>query len=167
MVGALERLEACDEIAKLKYRYVRALEERDWDRWADCFTEDATAQFMPAPGETESEVHHSRAELREWVRGALDGVYPVIRVSMPDIEIIDARRARADWAQVERLAFAAGPLRDTTYYGYYHETYEKCGDGRWRVASVTMTRMRHDTTDRAGRSDVHMDVADRLEQVGQ
>ena len=165
MIGSVEKLEAYHDIATLKYRYVRALEERDWDGWADCFTEDTTAQFMPAPGETASAVHRTRADLRAWVVDALDGVYPVIRVSMPDIEILGPDRARADWAQVERLALPDGPLRDTTYYGYYHETYEKCADGRWRIATLTMTRLRHDTVDRSGVSTVHLDIVDRLAQA--
>ena len=162
MSEALERLLAQHDIATLKYRYVRALEERDWEAWADSFTEDAEATFMPAPGETQSEVHRSRAELREWVPTALDGVYPIIRISMPDIEILGPDRARADWAQVERLAFTDGPLRETTYYGYYHETYQRCADGRWRIDSLTMTRLRHDSVDRSGTTTVHLDIRDRL-----
>lgn len=161
MVGRMERLEACDEIARLKHRYVRALEERDWDGWANCFTESATAQFMPAPGEAEAEVHRGRARLRDWVGGALEGAYVVIRVSLPDIEVLDGNHARGDWAQVERLAFPDGPLRDATYYGYYHETYEKGHDGLWRIASVSMSRIRHDLVQRDGTSVVNLDILDR------
>jgi len=162
VLTTLDKLDACHEIAAFKHRYVRAVEERNWDVWADCFTEDVTAQFMPAPGATEGEVHRTRAELREWLPGALEGIHAVIRVSMPDIEILGSDRARADWALVERLAMTEGPLREVTYYGYYHETYEKGADGRWRIASLRMTRFRNDVVDRAGRSEVHVDLADRL-----
>jgi hypothetical protein len=166
VVDTVQRLDACDEIARLKSRYVKALEERDWDGWSNCFTENATAQFMPAPGETEAEVHRGRAHLRGWVTSALEGAYVVIRVSMPDIEILDEHHARGDWAQVERLAFPEGPLREATYYGYYHETYEKGGEGLWRIASVTMSRIRNDVVQRDGESTVNLDILDRLTKVG-
>ena len=162
MVNPLERLEARESIARLMYRYVRALEERNWDAWADCFTEDATAQFMPAPGEAEAEVHRGRAHLRDWVGGALEGAYVVIRVSMPVIEFLDDTHARGDWAQVERLAFPEGPLREATYYGYYHDTYEKGADGHWRISSVAMSRIRHDIVQRDGTAAVNLDIVDRL-----
>jgi hypothetical protein len=31
-------------------------------------------------------------------------------------------------------------------FGHYHETYEKSGDGEWRIKSSTLTRLHVDMT---------------------
>jgi ketosteroid isomerase-like protein len=162
MPNTMERRDAQDAISELMARYVRSLEQRDWDLWADCFTEDATAQFMPAPGENEAERHRGRAALRGWVEGALRDAYVVIRVSMPSFEFTDDTHARADWAQVERLAFTEGKLREATYYGYYHDSYERGADGEWRISEVRMSRIRHDVVRRDGTAAVNLDIVERL-----
>lgn len=160
MITPLERLEICHEISALKYRYVRAVEERDWDLYADCLTEDVTHQTLPAPGSTELEVHSTRAGLRQWLPKALEKVHVQLRVSMPEFDIVAVDCAQADWAVVERLVPTGdGPLRELTYYGRYHETYRKGVDGCWRIASIAMSRIRHDTVYSDGRVEVGLDLA--------
>jgi hypothetical protein len=43
----------------------------------------------------------------------------------------------------DMLRFADGS--ELHAYGHYHETYEKV-DGRWRIKTLTLTRLRQDWT---------------------
>ena len=140
-----------EQLKMLKSRYMRALEDRRWDDWANLFADDAIAQFAPAPGQEKADVHHGRAALREFVSVALVGVYPVMRVSQPDIEIVDDSNARAEWSLTERLGFAEGPLRELTNYGVYHDTYRK-HDGVWLITKLSITTIRQDLVQRDGSS---------------
>jgi hypothetical protein len=157
MVDTLTGLEAAAEITRVKARYVRALEERDWDLYADCLTESVTASFAPPPGRTEAVVHRGRDHLREWISTALAGTHVVTRVSTPDIEVIDADHARGTWALVERLIPLEGPDRERVYYGHYHETYKRCEDGRWRIATIRISRVRYDIVGDDGMVRSHLD----------
>lgn len=157
-VHSLVELQAVAEITRVKARYVRALEERDWDLYADCLTESVTARFAPPPGQSEAEVHRGREHLREWIAFALAGTQVVMRVSTPDIVVIDVDHARGTWALVERLLALEGTVRERIYYGHYHETYERCADGRWRIATIKISRVRHDIVRDDGVRRPHLDV---------
>jgi hypothetical protein len=146
----LEELVAVHEIHQMKAEYVRTLDERRWDDWADLFTEDAVAQFHPAPGESMSDVHTGRAELLAFAPAALVGAYVEMRISSPIIDIIDSHRAKGSWAHVERLGLVDQPVAEAVNYGYYHEEYQKGEDGKWRISRLSMTRQRQDVVDNSG-----------------
>jgi hypothetical protein len=45
----------------------------------------------------------------------------------------------------DKLRWPPGsPIHTLHGYGHYHETYEKV-DGRWRIKTITLTRVRVDT----------------------
>jgi hypothetical protein len=143
-------LKSIKSIKSLKARYGRALEQRDWDTWAACFTEDATAKFHPGPGEKDGQQHHGRAALRSWVPTGLNGLVVTMEVMAPEIEICDPHHATCTWSLVEHLYVQEGPIQEMVLYGYSHETYSRNHKGLWEISSLKMTLMRQDTMARTG-----------------
>jgi hypothetical protein len=57
------------EIEHVKYRYLRALDTKHWDDFADTLTEDVTGDYGPSVGE---ELRFTnRADLVDYMRSAL------------------------------------------------------------------------------------------------
>ena len=67
----------------------------------------------------------------------------VHHVHAPEIELTSATTARGVWAlnDIVRLV----PALTLHGYSHYHETYEKI-DGRWRIKTSKLTRLREDVT---------------------
>jgi ketosteroid isomerase-like protein len=153
----LTHLVEIERIKQLKAQYASALEHRRWDDWAELFTHDAVAQFAPSPGDDVAPVHRGREALRAFVGPALAGTLAIMRVTQPEITIVDDTTARGTWALTERLSFAAGPLQELTNFGQYDEAYRKEPDG-WRIAHLVITRLRQDTVDRDGKTTSTIDT---------
>jgi len=50
-MDTLEKLVALEDIRRLLARRVRCIDEKDWDGFADCYTEDAVSWSVPVPGQ--------------------------------------------------------------------------------------------------------------------
>lgn len=62
----LDDLADIEAIKQVKYRYLRALDTKHWDDFADTLAEDITADYGPSIG---NELHFTnRAELVEYMR---------------------------------------------------------------------------------------------------
>jgi hypothetical protein len=89
-------------------------------------------------------VMHGAAEIARSVSAALEGVVSVHHGHMPEIELTSSDTATGVWAMEDRLWFPPGsPVEFLHGYGHYHETYRR-EDGRWRIATLTLTRIRRD-----------------------
>jgi 3-phenylpropionate/cinnamic acid dioxygenase small subunit len=141
-IGPLEPADTADEIEalkRLKARYCRLLDAKDWARWREMFTDDFVSDTSASGGKliagADAFVAFVRANL-----GALHKT-TVHQIHAPELELTSATAARGIWAlnDVVRLA------RGFTFHGYghYHETYEKAG-GQWRIKSSKLTRLRED-----------------------
>lgn len=141
-VDPLERLLAVEEIKKLKARYFRCIDTKDWDGLGRVFTTGAVL-------DTSEEHRHSdpmrgRDEIVKRIRTAIEDVETVHHGHMPEIEIVSADQAQGTWAMEDELRWPEGsPIRQMHGYGHYHETYERTG-GVWRIASSRLTRLRLD-----------------------
>ena len=131
-------------ICETKARYCRCLDTKDWDGYADCFTQDLVLDTVPAGG--------YRIEGRERaikaVRGSVETAKTAHHVHNPEItfdadgaNVIWAMQDRVDWGE-DRIA-AMGDLGHTGY-GHYRERYVKCPDGRWRIKSTTLSYLHFD-----------------------
>ena len=81
-----------------------------------------------------------------------DGVFEGIRVYGGKIFRLEEHldrlydSAKAIWAMEDKLWWPEGsPIKHMHGYGHYHETYQRCGDGHWRIKSLKLTRLRADT----------------------
>jgi hypothetical protein len=147
---------AIEDIKRLKARYCRLLDTKQWDKWGELFTSDA--QMWCGPGE--DDVIEGRAAIVDRVRRGVGDAVTVHQVSMPDIEITQAAsaakvtmpdkehtrasQARGVWGMVDytgggSAALSTSPKRR---WGYYEETYVLGTDGRWQISSLRLTPLR-------------------------
>lgn len=128
-----------EAIARLKARYCRLLDAKDWTAWRELFTDDFVSDTSAAGGR---EVVGADAFVA-FVRGTLGAPRrpTVHQVHAPEIELTSETTARGIWALEDFVRFAPG--LDLRGYGHYHETYEKQA-GQWRIKSSKLTRLRED-----------------------
>jgi uncharacterized protein (TIGR02246 family) len=128
-----------EAIKKLKARYCRLLDAKDWTTWRELFTDDFVGDTSEAGGRkivgADAFVAFVRRTLGPPRRKT------VHQVHAPEIELTSEDTARGVWALEDFVRLAPG--LDMRGYGHYHETYEK-EDGRWRIQSSKLTRLRED-----------------------
>jgi len=128
-------------ICDTKAKYCRCLDTKDWQGFADVFTEDLVLDTTPAGG---SKIH-GRDEALQMVRGSIEAATTVHQVHSPEISF-EGDTAFVIWAMQDRVLWNASGAerlggRSLTGYGHYHERYVKCADGRWRIAEQQLTRL--------------------------
>jgi hypothetical protein len=130
------------EIQKLKARYFRCMDTRDWDGFRDVFTDDLEFFLNNSrfPESTTPMWVGADALVGHLSKSHLDKV-TVHHGHMPEIEFIDADNATGIWAMYD---WVDDPGRGGAWqgFGHYHERYRRCEDGRWRIAKVHLTRLR-------------------------
>jgi ketosteroid isomerase-like protein len=127
------------EICELKARYCRFLDTKQWDAWADLFTEDFVLDTSEAGGPPPIK---GRAEAIAMVRQTIDPARTAHQVHTPELSI-DGNTAQGIWAMQDRVIFGDGSA--LTGYGHYTESYVKSG-GKWRIAASKLTRLHVDFT---------------------
>jgi uncharacterized protein (TIGR02246 family) len=134
-MAAADEIEA---IKQLKARYFRLMDTKQWDQWADVFTEDAVVAASPRPDET----FRGRAEIVRSVSRALRDGVTVHHGHMPEIALTGPDTATGIWAMYD---FVDLPELVLHGWGHYHEEYVK-QDGAWRIRNLRLTRLRLDIT---------------------
>jgi hypothetical protein len=159
-----EEILAVEAIKKLKARYFRSLDTKDWDAYLAVFTPDAiidsTEAYTPKDKHGNPIVFdgvvppapnpawHSGGDPARFIADlakTLEGVLTTHHGHMPEIELTSSTTAKGIWAMEDMLRWPKGsPIREMHGYGHYHETYEKLADG-WRIKTLKLTRLRVDT----------------------
>lgn len=141
----VQRLEAIEEIKQLKAQYFRFLDTKDWDRFADVFASDARMDMSAeVRGGPDDGVTTGNRDIAAFVRRMVGEVTTVHHGHTPEIEVTSPTTATGIWAMEDKLRWPGGaPLAAMHGYGHYHDVYEKV-DGRWRIRSTTLTRLRVD-----------------------
>ncbi len=129
------RLADLEEIKQLKARYFRLMDTKDWEAYADVFTEDCSMANGPA----EEAPVQGRDAIVAYVSAALAQLHTCHHGHMPEIEFTGDATARGIWAMYDQLR---GPGFEVDGWGHYHETYRRGADGRWRIESTRLTRLR-------------------------
>ncbi|WP_067177787.1 nuclear transport factor 2 family protein [Microtetraspora niveoalba] len=121
-----------EEIRQVKYRYLRCLDLKLWDDFADVFTEDAVAEY-----DTPLLRDPLRLEGRDAIVGYMranlgPGMITAHLAGHPEIEV-DGDRATGSWCLQDTVVATEYRL---LIYGsaYYTDVYRRCPDGRWRVS---------------------------------
>ena len=126
-----------EEIKKLKARYFRALDTKDWDAYAGVFAEDCVVDLTRAGGER----HEGRANFRAY-GSSLKIVQSVHHGHMPEIDLMGPDTATGVWVLEDYNIWEDG--RQNHGWGHYLETYVK-RDGRWYIKNMALSYLRIET----------------------
>jgi hypothetical protein len=131
-------LVALEEIRRLKYRYLRCVDLKRWDEFADTLTEDATATYgTPVYGEPLTLT--GRAGIVAFMRDKLGPEITTVHAAgQPEIDI-DGDQATGTWA-FEDIVIV--PEHRVVIQGaaYYEDRYRRESDGAWRIAHTGYER---------------------------
>ena len=139
---ALVELEA---IKAVKYRYMRAVDLRDWDLLATTLTEDARARYSAGKLSFDG---------RDAIIGFLRDSMPpkemlsAHRVHHPEIDLTGPDTATARWALDDVVIFPAANLM-IRGAAYYEDEMSK-RDGEWRIRLTGYRRVYEETLTREG-----------------
>ena len=136
-----EPLLEIEAIKRLKARYFRHMDQKDWDAWGQVFAMHAVLEVPEV-----DMVVTGRDEIVASVSGALVGTQTVHHGHMPEIEITGPDTATGIWAMADYVEWpqAEGEARvGLMGYGHYTEEYVREG-GEWRIARSRLDRLRVD-----------------------
>jgi hypothetical protein len=130
--------EDIEAIKRLKARYFRTMDTKDWDAMSEVFAADLEGDFTEDAG---GRVIHGRDKFMSYVRAAVGNVTTVHHGHMPEIEIDSPTTAHGVWAMEDELWWPEGsPIKYMHGYGHYHESYEKTDRG-WVIKTIRLTRL--------------------------
>jgi hypothetical protein len=135
-----------EAIKQLKYRYLRALDTKHRDDFADTLAEDITGDYGPSIGK---ELHFAnRTDLVEFMRSSLGpGVITEHRVTHPEI-IVNGDTASGTWYLQDRVIVA-----EYTFMligaAFYHDQYRRTESG-WKISATGYDRTYDATMSLAG-----------------
>lgn len=140
-----------EEIKRLKARYCRLMDTKDWEGYRELFTADVTVNLESAgeavPGQGQEPTEAAGAVIAgvdsfiAMIVPTLGEVVTVHQCHTPEIDLLSPSSAQGIWAMEDLLLFPDGTQLHG--FGHYHETYEKQGD-HWRIKSTRLTRLRTD-----------------------
>lgn len=151
----VQQLLDIEEIRKLKARYFRYLDMKDWESFRSVFTEDLRFVFAERnlnlePDELTTEVtsegvvHDGRDSFVAWVVEAAGDLTTVHRGYMPEIAITGTDTATGIWGMTDYLQWpGSDPPVGLRGYGHYREEYVRTADG-WRIRRSVLSRLRID-----------------------
>lgn len=121
-----------EAIARVKYRYLRALDTKDWATFADTLAEDVTGDY----GER---LHFkNRTELVEFMRSSLGpGLMTEHHVTHPEINV-DGDEATATWYLQDRVIAAEFNFM-LIGAAFYRDTFRRTPDG-WKISETGYDR---------------------------
>ncbi len=137
-MSGYEELMDIESIKQLKARYFRFVDTHRWEEFLDLFSTDAI--FDLGDGLR----FEDAAAFVAFVRENLDAVRSVHQGFMPEIQLTGTATAEGIWAMSDYLEADRSDRPVMRGYGHYHETYRK-EEGRWRISSMRLTRLRVDT----------------------
>ena len=121
----LHELEA---IKRLKYKYMRCLDQKRWDEMAECFVEDATAEYSGGKYSFQG-----RQAILDFFVKSMDrpGVLSSHRVHHPEIDFTTATTATGTWA-LEDVFIDEDAGVTIRGAAFYVDEYVKQG-GTWKI----------------------------------
>ncbi|MDT0200498.1 nuclear transport factor 2 family protein [Nocardioides sp. AE5] len=129
----LARLDAIEQIKALKYRYVRCLDTKQWDDFADCLLPETTGAYAGLDfADRESLVAFMRKNMDE-------SMVSLHQVHHPEIEVdLEAGTATGRWylqdkVMIEKYSYVLEGA------AFYTDRYVRTPDG-WRIAHTGYER---------------------------
>ncbi|MFI9470052.1 nuclear transport factor 2 family protein [Streptomyces sp. NPDC052492] len=133
-----QTLSDIEEIKKLKARYCRFVDTRNWEGLRALFTDAARSTL----GGDDQSADEFVSLAREWLADSTS----VHSVSMPEIEITGTHTARGIWGMEDMVTFPCRPgeaPKGIHGWGHYKEEYRKVND-HWLIHRMDLQRLRLD-----------------------
>lgn len=121
------------EIVDVLYRYATALDSRDWELLASCFTEDAVADFLELGGVNEGV--SAIVELASGVLSGLDSSQHLI--GNPEVEVDGDRASSSCYLQAQHYLVSASGANTFLVGGTYRDRLVRTAEG-WRIEHRTL-----------------------------
>jgi hypothetical protein len=124
----LEDLLEIEAIKRLKYKYMRCLDQKLWDEIVECFTADATAAYSGGKYS-----FSGRDAIVDFLRRSMgaDSFHSSHRVHQPEIDLAGPDRATGTWA-LEDVVIETRFQITIRGAAFYSDEYAKQG-GVWRI----------------------------------
>ena len=137
-------LQEIEAIKRLKYKYLRCLDQKRWAELAECFTKDATSAY--SGGKFSFEGRDAIMEFLEKAMSA-DSFLSSHTVHHPEIDFTSETTATGVWALHDTVieTNANIVIRGTAFY---RDEYVKL-DGEWKIQSTGYERIYEETFSRA------------------
>jgi hypothetical protein len=124
-----------EEIKKLKARYFRLMDVKDFAELGEVLARDAVF----GGGGTEIT---GRDAIIEFIATTLDGARSAHQGFMPEIEILGTAEASGIWAMSDYLEVrGTEPPVGFRGFGHYEDRYAR-EDGAWRISASRLTRIK-------------------------
>lgn len=120
-------LVAIEEIKRVKYAYLRCLDQKDWEGLAEVFCEDATASYSGG-----KYTYSGRDDIVGFISRNMgrEQFHSSHRVHHPEVDV-DGDRATATWA-LEDIVLDTDWNFVLMGAAFYEDTYRR-EDGRWLI----------------------------------
>jgi hypothetical protein len=141
-----ENLLAIEEIKKLRARFARSMDTKDWAGMKATIAPDC--RFDAGQEANVEELWIGPDDIVANIRRNFVGCTSVHHAHTPEIELTSATTAKGLWAMQDVLRWAGPPPVELIGAGHYHETYV-LRDGRWLIQSFKLTRLRVDVYNNA------------------
>jgi hypothetical protein len=129
-----EALVEIERIRRLKYAYLRCLDQKRWDDLRALFAEGATAAYGGGRHTYEGPA------IVDWIEQAMGdpGVHSAHRCTQGEIDLVSPTEATGTWALIDTVIDTRW---DVTVQGasFYEDRYVKV-DGRWLIAHTGYKR---------------------------
>lgn len=137
-------LEQIELIKRLKYRYMRALDMKQWDELADCITEDAVTDY-----DSGKYSFHEKQKIIDFLKQYMDRPTLITQhqVHHPEIDLTSETTAKGIWYFQDIVIDLDA---NTTLRGaaFYHDEYEKVDD-QWKIKHTGYIRTYEETEERS------------------
>lgn len=126
---------AFHELAQVKARYCRLLDNKDWPALSELLTEDM--EFDLSDGNPDVSPITGRDNVLNAVQTSVAGAKTVHQVHAPEFDLRGGE-ASVIWAVQERVVWDNGT--SLTAYGHYHDRWVRVA-GQWKIAALRLTHL--------------------------
>lgn len=151
-MSAVDKLVAADEIRNLTSRYTRYINQRDWDRWCNLFTDESDYwQYTIGKVVTGPKGWRTHLDAVGMTSNSMHSLFE--NLGSAEIEILSPTTARGTWQEMflfwmpsdqkATKGFLVGPGEESRVYALYYQTYRKV-NGMWKINTNIPTTLRND-----------------------
>jgi hypothetical protein len=140
-----EDLVEIELIKRLKYRYMRCLDQKLWDELETCFVPQATARYGGGLHSFEG-----RDAIMAFLRESMGSTTMLSshRVHHPEIDLVGPDEATGTWALEDTVVLTDLGV-NVQGAAFYSDRYVKGDDGDWRIAHTGYRRTYEELLPRA------------------